>query len=71
MPPVIHQRLLNESTLLAVEAILQQMPAPYSPELERAIRRAVQHAVLHYAEGLDTLARQLYPLDHQSRKARA
>jgi hypothetical protein len=71
MPPVIHQRLLNEATLLAVEAILQQMPAPYSPELEQAIFRAVRNSISHYLEGMDTLSRQLYPLDHQARTARA
>ena len=64
MPPVIHQRLLNEATLQGTEEVLRQMPAPCSPELEQAIRRAVRQAVLHYAEGMDTLHRQLHPLAH-------
>ena len=69
MPPTYHQRLLSEATLLGTELILQQLPAEYSRALEEAIRQGVRQAVLHYAHGLDTLARQLHPLDHP--KARA
>ena len=69
MPPAYHPRLLNEATLLGTSAILQQLPAEYSQDLEEAIRQGVRQAVLHYAQGLDTLARQLHPL--QQAKARA
>jgi hypothetical protein len=69
VPPVIHQRLLNEATLQGTEEILRHMPASYAPELEQAIHRAVRQAVLHYAEGMDTLHRQLHPLAH-GRQAR-
>jgi hypothetical protein len=60
---------LNEATLLGTEEILRQIPAEHSPELEQAVRQGVRQAVLFYAEGLDTLSRQLRPLDHA--KARA
>ena len=70
MSPLLHQRLLNEATRHGTEEILQQMPAEHSPELEQAIRQGVRQAVLYYAEGLDTLSRQLRPLDHAV-KARA
>ena len=69
MPPAYHPRLLNEASLLGTELILQQLPAEYSPALEEAIRQGVRQAVLHYAHGLDTLARQMHPLERA--KARA
>ena len=69
MPPAYHPRLLNEATMLGTEEILRQMPAEHGPELEEAVRQGVRQAVLHYAHGLDTLARQLHPLDQA--KARA
>jgi hypothetical protein len=69
MPPAYHPRLLNEATLLGTDLILQQLPAEYSQALEETIRQGVRQAVLHYAHGLDTLARQLRPLDQA--KARA
>ena len=68
--PVLHQRLLNEATLLGVEEVQRLMPVENSPELEQAIREGVRQAVLHYAEGLDTLSRQLRPLEPRG-KARA
>ena len=61
----LHQRLLNEATQHGTQEVLRQMPAEHSPELERAIRQGVRQAVLHYALGLDTLSRQLQPLDHR------
>jgi hypothetical protein len=64
-----HERLLNQATMLGTEAILQQLPAAHSPELEQTIRQSVRQAVLYYAVGLDTLSRQLHPLRHA--KARA
>jgi hypothetical protein len=67
---MLHQRLFNEAIRLGTEEILQQMPAPYSPALEQAISQAVRHSISHYVEGMDTLSRQLRPLD-QRQKARA
>jgi hypothetical protein len=64
MPHPQHQRLLNQAAMSATEHILGQMPAEYSPALEQAIFQAVRHGILHYVEGMDTLARQLRPLDH-------
>jgi hypothetical protein len=64
-----HERLLNEATRHGTEEILRQMPAEHSPELEQAIRQGVRQAVLYYALGLDSLDRQLHPL--QRGKARA
>jgi hypothetical protein len=40
------------------------MPAEHSPELEQAIRQGVRQGVLYYAQGLDTLTRQLHPLEY-------
>jgi hypothetical protein len=56
MPSVPHQRLLHEAALMGTEEILRQMPAPYSPALERAIFQAVRQSDLHYVERLDTLS---------------
>jgi hypothetical protein len=64
MPPVLHQRLLNEATLHGTREILRLMPAEHSPELEQAIRQGVRQAVLYYAQALDTLTRQLLPLEY-------
>jgi hypothetical protein len=64
MPPAFHQRLLNEATLHGTEMILGRMPAEDSPELEHAVRQGVRQALLYYAEGMDTLSRQLHPLQH-------
>jgi hypothetical protein len=65
-PPLLHQRLLNEATLLGTEGLLQQLPVEYSQALEQAIHQQVRQAVLHYASGLDTLARQLDPFCGES-----
>jgi hypothetical protein len=67
---VFHQRLLNEATQLGTEEVQRRMPVEHSPELEQAIRQGVRQALLHYAEGLDTLSRQLRPLEQRG-KARA
>jgi hypothetical protein len=66
MPPLLHQRLLNEATLLGTDEILRQMPAEYSPELEQAVRQGVRQALLIYAEGLERLSRQLHPLERST-----
>jgi hypothetical protein len=68
MPPVPHQRLLNEAARLATEEVLRHLPCPYSPALEATVYQAVRRGIWHYGEGLDTLSRQLHPLD-QGRKA--
>lgn len=70
MPPVIHERLVNEATMVGTGEILRQMPVEYSPELEQVLHDGIRQAVLHYAHGMDTLARQLYPL-RQRGQARA
>jgi hypothetical protein len=59
----LHQWLVNEATLHGTGEVLRQMPAEYSPELERAIRQGVRQAVVYYAGGLDSLSRQLHPLE--------
>ena len=58
-------RLLNESTMLGTDSILERLPTEHSPALEQAIRLGVRQAVLHYAEGLDTQSRQLQPLAYR------
>jgi hypothetical protein len=70
MSAPLHQRLLNEAALLGTEEILGQIPAEYSPALERTIFQAVRQGILHYAHGLDTWSRQLRPLDRAA-QARA
>ena len=52
LAPQLHQRLLNEATLLGTEAILHHMPAEYSPALEQAIRQGVRQALPIAAEGV-------------------
>ncbi len=69
MPPLLHQRLLNEATQYGTAEVLRQMPAAYSTELEEAIRRGVSQAILYYAEGLEWLDQRLQPLN-QAGKAR-
>ena len=69
MPPAYHPRLLNEATMLGTAAVLQQLPAEYSPAVEEAVRQGVRQAVRHYARGLDTLARQLHTLDNAKGRA--
>jgi hypothetical protein len=69
MPPQLHHRLLNEATRHGTQEVLRLMPTAYSPELERAIRQGVHQAVLYYAAGLDTWARQFYPLDRERARA--
>ncbi len=64
-----HERLLNQAAMLGTEAILQQLPAEHSPELEQAIRQSVRQAVLYYAEGLEALDRQLGPFTHGRARA--
>ena len=64
MPPVVHQPLLNEATLQGTQVILQHLPAAYSPELHEVIRQGVRHSILHYCAGLETLERQLHPLEY-------
>jgi hypothetical protein len=59
-----HERLLNQATMHGTDAVLQQLPAEHSPELEKAIRQGVRQAVLYYAHSLDTIDRQLRPLAH-------
>jgi hypothetical protein len=63
MSSLPHQRLVHEATTHGTDEVLRRMPAPYSPELEQAIRQGVRQAVLYYACGLDTLDRQLHPLE--------
>jgi hypothetical protein len=70
MPPLLHQRLLNEATRFGTAEVLRQMPAAYSTELEEAIRQGVRQAILYYAEGLERLDQRLHPIE-QAGKARA
>ena len=58
-----HERLLNEAAEAGAEWLLQRLPADQRPTFEPLIYQAVRQGVLHYAEGLTTLSRQLHPLD--------
>ncbi len=60
---MFNHRLLNEATMLGTESILGQMPAEYSPALEQAIRQGIRQALIHYADGIETISRQIRPLD--------
>jgi len=63
--PMLHQRLLNEAAQLGADNILQQLPADLRPTLEESVHQAVREAVSHYAAGLDTISRQMNPLQRQ------
>ncbi len=69
LPQGPHRRLINEAAMRGADVILELLPVEYSRELELAIQQAVREAVLHYAEGMDTLDRQLHPVAYG--KARA
>jgi hypothetical protein len=69
LPPVPHRRLMNESVMLGTEAILGKLPVEYSLELEQAIQQGVRQAVLHYADGMDTLEKQLRPIAYGKGRA--
>ena len=64
-----HQRLLNEATHLGAEKILQLLPADIRPGLEQSVHQAVSEAVIHYAEGIETLTRQLHHLHRERNRA--
>ena len=66
----LQQPLLNEAIQHGVEEILRQMPAAYTPQLERTLRQCIRQAVLFYAYGMDSWARRLHPIDH-GQKSRA
>jgi hypothetical protein len=57
MPAPLHQRLLNEATLMATEQILGQMPAEYSPALAQTVYQAVRYGIRQYVEGMELLTR--------------
>ncbi len=69
MSPPLHHRLLHEATQHGTDEVLRLMPAENSPELVQAIRQGVRQAVLHYAYGLDSLSRQLHPLERGKQRA--
>lgn len=69
MSPALHPRLLNQATTHGTDEVLRCMPAPYSVELEQAIRHGVRQAVLYYFGYLDSLEQRLHPLERA--KARA
>lgn len=63
MPSLLHQRLLTEATRFGTAEVLRQMPAVYTPELEKAIRQGIRQAVQYYADGLDSLSQRQPPFD--------
>ena len=63
MSSFLLERLLNEATQYGTGEILRQMPAAYTPEVERVIREGIRQAVQFYADGLDSLSRQQNPSD--------
>ncbi len=66
---MLHQRLMNEAMQTGTDQILQQMPVEHSDALEQVIRRGIRQAVLHYAHGLETLERQLHPLQRMPERS--
>jgi hypothetical protein len=60
-----HQRLLHEATQLGAARILQHLPADIRQAMEQPVHQAIHEAVFHYAEGFETLARQLRPLQKE------
>ncbi len=69
MSPPLHHRLLDEATQHGTAEVLRLMPAENSPEMVQAIRQGVRQAVLYYAYGLDSLSRQLHPLERRKQRA--
>ena len=69
MSPALHLRLLNEATQHGTDEVLRLMPAENNPEMVQAIRQGVRQAVLYYAYGLDSLSRQLHPLERGKQRA--
>lgn len=59
---MVHQRLLHEAAHLGAEKILRRLPADLRSALEQSVHQAIHEAVFHYAEGMETLSRQLHPL---------
>jgi len=62
---MLHRRLLNEATQLGADKILQRLPADLRPALEESVHNAVREAVSYYAAGMDTISRQMNPLQRQ------
>lgn len=69
MSPLLQQQLVNAATIHGTDEVLRLMPAENSPALVQAIRHGVRQAVLYYADGLDTLSRQLHPLERGKLRA--
>jgi hypothetical protein len=69
MSSPLHLRLLNEATQHGTDEVLRLMPAENNPELVQAIRQGVRHAILYYAYGVDSLSRQLHPLERGKQRA--
>src|SRR5262249_10594727 len=63
-PPMRHERLINEATQAAAERLLDQLPADQRQALEAPVHEAIREGILHYANGLATLSRQLRPLEY-------
>jgi hypothetical protein len=67
-PPMRHERLINEATQAAAQRLLDQLPADQRQALEAPVHEAIREGILHYANGLATLSRQLRPLaNHKGR----
>jgi len=62
---MLHQPLLNEAIHLGADKILHRLPADLRPSLEESVHEAIREAVFHYAEGMDTISRQLRPLQRE------
>lgn len=69
MSPPLPQQLVNEATAHGTDEVLRRMPAPYSLELEQAIRQGVRQAVFYYAHGLDRFEQRLHPLQRDKVRA--
>jgi|GEM_PF-4710678 len=69
LPLMLHHRLLNEATHLGAEEVLRRLPAELRPTLEQPVHQAIREAVFHYAEGMETLSRQIHPLQHDRSRA--
>ena len=64
-----HERLVNEATQAAAAKLLDRLPAEQRDALEAPVHEAIREGILHYANALTTLSRQLRPLEYG--KARA
>jgi hypothetical protein len=62
-----YERLVNEATQVAAQRLLDRLPPDQRQILKAPVHEEIRAAVLAYAEGLETLTRQLDPTGRRQR----